>query len=266
MIIDFHTHAFPDKLAPAALTSLSSSSGLEPECGGTVASLKEYAVKDGVDVCVVLNVATNERQQQKVNEFAAEIDGTDGIISFGSVYPNSGEAIEWLDRIKAMGLKGIKLHPDYQSFFVDDEKMIPLYRHIVKLGLITVFHAGADIGIYEPVHCTPERLSKVLKYFEGAPVVAAHFGGYLHWYDVEKYLVGKDIYLDTSFAYARIPFPQAKRIVINHGPDKMLLGSDMPWNRAADEIKLIKFFGLDKENENKILGQNAARLLNLNCL
>lgn len=263
MTIDFHTHAFPDKLADAAISSLGACSGLEPYCDGTVSSLRRCAAEDGVDICVVLNIATNEKQQQKVNDFAASINNTEGIVSFGSVYPLAASAIYELDRIKDMGLKGIKLHPDYQLFFVDDEKMIPFYRHIAKLGLITVFHAGADIGIYDPVHCTPERLSKVIKYFEGAPVVAAHFGGYLFWNDVEKYLVGKEIYFDTSFSYARIPLPQAKRIIERHGTDKILLGSDMPWSRAADGIKLIRYMNLTECDTEKIIGKNAARLLGI---
>lgn len=263
MIVDFHTHAFPDKLADAAISSLGACSGITPYCDGTVNSLKRCATEDGVDICVVLNVATNEKQQKKVNDFALSINNMEGIISFGSVYPLSGDAICELDRIKDMGLKGIKLHPDYQLFFVDDEKMIPFYRHIAKLGLITVFHAGVDIGIYEPVHCTPERLSKALKYFEGAPVVAAHFGGYLLWNDVEKYLVGEDVYFDTSFSYARIPFPQAKRIVERHGSDKILLGSDMPWSRVADGIKLIKQMNLSASDTEMIMGKNAVRLLEI---
>lgn len=262
-IIDFHTHAFPDRIAAGALEALSKTSGsVVPQFDGTAGGLTAYAEENGIDHCVVLNIATNEKQQRNVNDFAISVN-KGRIISFGSVYPYSESAFEELDRIKAMGLKGIKLHPDYQEFFVDDERLFPLYSHIAKLGLITVFHAGHDIGIFEPVHCSPERLAAILPYFGGVPVVAAHFGGYLQWYAVEEYLIGRDVYLDTAYSYSKMPYLHAKRIVEKHGADKILLGSDLPWCNTVDEIKFVDALGLSDTNRAKVLYENAARLLKI---
>ena len=104
--------------------------------------------------------------------------------------------MEELERIKALGLKGVKLHPDYQRFNVDDEQMIPIYKKISALGLITVFHAGFDYGFPPPYGATPEKMERALKWFE-APVVAAHWGGLDCGEGVLKHLCGKDIYFDT---------------------------------------------------------------------
>ncbi len=133
MLIDFHTHAFPDAISKNALDKLSFvSGGLEPQSEGTVASLKKEMEKDGVDISVVLSIATNPKQQTNVNNFAKEINDGKSIFAFGSVHPDADNVFEELERIKEMGLKGVKLHPEYQKFYVDDEKMRPIYKKIYK--------------------------------------------------------------------------------------------------------------------------------------
>lgn len=261
MVIDFHTHAFPDKILEKAMGALIESSGnTVPFTDGSLDSLVSHAKSSGADYSVVQNIATNEKQQKSVNDFAIEINGKPGCIAFGSVHPFSKDALPELERIKKAGLKGIKLHPDYQGFFVNDTAVFPVYDKASELGLITVFHSGVDIGIFDPVHCTPEMLSEALPVFKGAPVVAAHFGGFEMWYDVEKYLVGKDIYFDTSYCYGRMPYLHARRIMESHGSDKILFGSDSPWSDVSNEINFVKAFA-QHDDARKILGLNAMRLL-----
>lgn len=261
MTIDFHTHAFPEKIAAEAIRTLSERSCLPPFSNGTAQELNDMTHDSGIDFSVVLNIATNEKQQQNVNNFAAALSVCGNLIPFGSVYPRSGNAFEELDRIKALGLKGIKLHPDYQDFFVDDKALYPLYERIAELGFITVFHAGYDIGVPEPIHCTPERLAAALPYFKGAPVVAAHFGGYMCWREVEEYLAGSECYFDTSFTAGRIPVPLAKRIIKKHGTERLLFGSDMPWSSADMEKKAIERLKLGDSDTEAVLGGNAKALL-----
>lgn len=263
MIIDFHTHAFPEKIVTRAMESLIHKGGaLVPFTDGTPAGLLQAMDRSGVDRAVVLNIATNVKQIQSVNDFVAGLD--DRLIGFGSVYPGDiPYALEELERIHQLGLKGIKLHPAYQQFFVDDPKMAPIYQKAAALGLITVFHAGEDIGYDLPVHCTPQRLARALEMAENWTVVAAHMGGYLLWHDVERYLLGKNLYIDTSLAHGRLPAPQAKRMIRAHGADRVLLGSDCPWGFAKYEIGYIKSLGLEQQEQEQILGGNAARLLGL---
>mgnify|MGYP001308319645 CR=1 FL=1 len=264
MIIDFHTHCFPEKIAAKALAGLASCSGsIIPYHEGSEQSLLKTIKTMGADMAVVLNIATNPRQQKSVNDYAIRLNSLEGLTAFGSVHPDSPDALEELERIKQAGIKGIKFHPDYQNFFVEDKRLFPLYKKAAELGLITVFHAGVDIGLPNPVHCTPIGLSEILPLFVGTPVVAAHFGGYMMRNETLRYLTGKDIYLDTSYSHSRFPAPWAKEIIEKHGAKKILLGSDMPWSRTDYEINFIKGLHLPDEDTNLILGGNAQRILKI---
>ena len=263
MLIDFHTHAFPERIAQRAVAGLAAGSGgLIPQTDGTLNSLKEEMNKDGVDISVVLSIATNPKQQTNVNNFAIEINRDERVIAFGSIHPDAPDALEELERIKEAGLKGVKLHPEYQCFFVDDEKMKPIYKKISELGLITMLHAGQDIGFGPPYHNLPHQLLGALKWLD-APVVAAHWGGYCCGPEVIEKLCGENLYFDLSFGYGCIPKPTAQAIIDRHGPDKLLFGSDMPWHRPEWELRLINSLDISPEDKEKILWKNAAKLLKL---
>ncbi|MBQ6708684.1 MAG: amidohydrolase [Clostridia bacterium] len=265
MIVDFHTHCFPDRIAERAVSQLAVASGnATPAFDGTAQGLLNLVHSKGVDIAVVLGIATNVKQQKNVNDFLIELNKRDDVVSFGSVHPDAEDAIDELYRIKEAGLKGIKLHPDYQSFFVDDDRMFRIYETVNKLGLLLTFHAGVDIGVPDPVHCTPQRLKNILPMFDNTNIIAAHFGGYLLWDEVEELLVGeKNLYIDTSFCHTRMPPLWAKRIIEKHGADKILLGSDLPWSAPDKEMEFIKSLGLSDDVLADIFGNNAARLLGL---
>ena len=263
MLIDFHTHAFPEKIASSAIAKLAhDSGGLVPQTDGTVASLKEEMRKDGVDISVVHSIATNPKQQTKVNNFAVDINQDPQIVAFGSVHPDAPDALEELERIHAAGLKGVKLHPEYQQFYANDEKMKPIYRKISQLGLITLFHAGQDYGFPPPYHGMPEHLLGALKWLD-TPVVAAHWGSYACWPQVLEILCGENIWFDLSFGYCSMPRAIAQQIVDTHTPDKLLFASDMPWHRPAWELRLINTLDLSETDREKIFSGNARKLLNL---
>ena len=147
------------------MSVLSKNSGnVEPLTDGTAAGLLAHMDSRGVEKAVVLGIATNPRQQKNVNDFAASIC-SDRLIAFGSVHPDAPDALEELHRIHALGLRGVKFHPEYQDFFVDEKRMLPIYELCDRLGLVVLFHAGVDIGYPNPVHCPPKRLAQVLSAF-----------------------------------------------------------------------------------------------------
>lgn len=264
MIIDFHTHCFPERIAEKSMKILTGRSGIiHPSHNGTPASLVETQRRAGVDYSIILNIATNPHQQRSVNDFAISLLGYEGVIPFGSVHPDSEDIFEELERLREAGIRGIKFHPDYQDFFCDEERMIPVYEKIAELGFITVFHCGLDMGLPYPVHCSAERLSTILPAFGGAPVVAAHFGGLSDCENTMKYLCGRDVYLDTAYCYGTLPPVAAREIIKLHGADRILMASDAPWNDPADSIALVKIIAPDEESEKMILGGNAEKLLGI---
>lgn len=263
MLIDFHTHAFPEKISAKAVGKLSyDAGGLQPQTEGTVCSLKKELKKDGVDMAVVLSIATNPAQQKKVNDFAIEINADPMLFAFGSVHPDAEDALEELERIHAAGLKGVKFHPEYQGFFADAEKMKAIYRKISQLGLITVFHAGQDIGFPPPYHAMPEHLLGALKWLD-SPVVAAHWGGMGCYEAVWEKLCGTPLFFDLSFGYSVIPKPLAQKIIDKHTPDRLLFGSDIPWHRPAWEKQLLDTLALSSGDKEKICCGNARALLGI---
>lgn len=263
MVIDFHTHCFPDHLAEKAVSRLSQvGGGLMPYTDGTLSGLRQRMAGDGIDAAVVLNIATKPQQQQNVNNFAASINNEKDIFAFGSVHPDAEDALEELERIKELGLKGVKFHPEYQQFAVDDLKMKPLYRKISELGLITVFHSGVDYGFPPPYGCMPEGLASVLDCFQ-TPVVAAHWGGLQYGEDVLRHLCGREVYIDTSFGYGRLSKYHAEQIIEKHGVDKLLFATDMPWHTASLELRLLGTLGLTDEQWEKISCGNAKKLLGI---
>ena len=263
MIIDFHTHCFPEKIAKKTIEKLSFvSGGLMPQTDGTENGLLNLMESDKIDKSVVLSIATNANQQTKVNDFAISLKG-DRIIPFGSVFPFSEDWESELYRLKENGIKGIKLHPDYQQFFVDDERLFPIYKTIERLGFILVFHAGEDYGFPPPYKATPERLRKVISLIE-TPVVCAHWGSLLMCDDVLKYLCDVDnCYFDTAFGYGTMPKARALEILEKKDINKILFGSDSPWNAPSWDINMLKTMGLSYEEEEKIFYKNAEKLLGL---
>lgn len=260
MYIDFHTHAFPGKIAEKAIEKLSYAGGaLTPRFNGTIEDLHGALEKtDGR--AVLLNIATKPAQQTSLNSWAASVGGG-RLKAFGSVHPLAKDALFELERIRELGLLGVKFHAEYQDFFVDDPQMKPIYQKIASLGLITVFHGGMDLAFAPPCHCTPHALRKALPWFNGAPVVAAHFGGYLLWEAVIEELCGLPLYIDTSYSHGHIVKPYAQRIIDKHGPDKILFGSDSPWNDPMDEQRFLRSLELSETDLNKIFFHNASKLL-----
>ena len=264
MLIDFHTHCFPDKIAEKAIAKLAyASGGLHPYTDGTLGGLRLSMAKGGVDLSVVLSIATNAHQQTSVNDFAATVNNGEDIVAFGSVYPDSADALDELERIKALGLKGVKLHPDYQGFVVDDPKMKPIYRKISALGLICVFHAGLDYGFAPPYGGMPEAMRTAVGWFD-SPVVAAHWGGINCGEEVLKHLCGiEHLYFDTSFGYSMMPRYYAERILEKQGADKLLFGTDTPWHSPELEWRLLDALGLSAAEREAIASGNAKKLLEI---
>ena len=263
MIIDFHAHVFPDELAPRALAVLTGSEVVyEPVSDGTASGLLSNMDAWSIDISVIQPVITKQSQMQKANEWAASIC-SDRLLSFGGIYPHTDDYKRDIDFVVSLGLKGLKFHAEYQNFFIDDERMLRIYDYALGKGLILLHHGGFDPAFPPPFKSSPERFARVAAAMRGGVIVVAHLGGHDEWDDVEKYLAGSGIYLDTSMGFEYFPHDRFLSIVEKHGADKILFGSDAPWSNAGTEIGHLRSQPLSKEAVCGILGGNAARILGL---
>ena len=225
MVIDFHVHAFSDKIVERAMGRLEKTlldateylpktANILPCTDGTLKDLIKKMDKFSIDKGVLLPIATKPSQQRVVNNWAKESE-SDRIIPFGSVHPDADDALDELERIKELGLYGVKLHPDYQNFFVDEERLFPIYEKCIELGLPIIFHAGFDPISPKKVHAMPDAFSKVLDALPNITMVLAHFGGMLEWDMVEEYLIGRgeNLYFDLSTVTGYLGDEQAERMI-----------------------------------------------------
>jgi predicted TIM-barrel fold metal-dependent hydrolase len=288
MIVDFHTHVFPDKIAASAIATLEGRAHIKAYTAGTETALyasmsdenkseQHGASNDSksaaqhkpcVDISIVLPVVTNPLKTTHFNDFAEQMNAryaekTPRIISFAGVHPDTPDMPAVIKDIAARGFKGIKLHPDYQNVCFDDIRYERIVAEAEKYNLITVVHAGIDIGLPEPVHCTPKMARRVIDDVHPKQLVLAHMGGWKLWDDVEELLVGQQVYFDTAFTDTYISQEQFVRMVKNHGVEKILFGTDSPWSGQKETIAMIQKLPLTADEKEKILGGNAVRLLKL---
>ena len=274
-IIDFHTHAFPDSLAPRAIAQLTinaAASGYTPLTDGTVNGLIDSMDNAGIARSVVCNIATNARQMTKVNDFAISCTQNPRLIPLGSIHPDATEAEmdTELDRLAAAGIAGIKIHPDYVHTEIDTEAFEPILARCEARGMLVVTHAGFDPVEPAHFHCTPDMILRILDRHPTLKLVAAHTGGFDCEREVLEKLCGTSVYLDTSLAAVRrarsaIQGQACGDILRAHDPSRILFATDTPWSDPAAEIAFVRSAGLPEEITEMVLHQNAETLL-ASCL
>ena len=282
MIIDIHTHTFPDKIAAATLDKLKHLSHTIPFTDGTAAGLAASMARAGVDRSVVMPVATSPRQVPHVNDASArmnELGAQTGVLSFGCMHPDFDGWKEELARVRDLGLKGIKLHPQYQDTDFDDPRYLRILDRCGELGLVVLTHAGLDIGMPGKDNCAPEMVARALAQVGPVKLVLAHMGGWRQWDRVEALLPGTGVYLDTSFSLGEItPLDDGHyrpedlplldeaaflRMVRRFGPDRILFGTDSPWDDQGTALARLRALPLEKSELDAILGGSARKLLEL---
>ena len=258
-IIDMHTHAWPDAVAPAAIAALERLGTLTSYYDGTIAGLLGSMEASGIDVSVVQPVATKHSQVRSINDWAASV--SDGrIVAFGAMHPELEDPAAEIARMASLGLTGIKLHPEHQAFAPDEPRMAPIYEAAIAHDMTVFFHAGAD-ELHETVRGTPDSFATVIQAFPAMRLVLAHLGGFRVWNDVAEKLVGKHVYLDTAYTLGHLPDADFVEIVHAHGPERVLFGSDGPWTDPIAEMAWLRRLPLREGVVDAILGGNAERLL-----
>ncbi len=266
MIIDFHTHIFPEKLAVKTITKLEAAANVKACADGREQTLIRSMEASGVDISIVLPVVTAPEQFSTINRFAVSLNEKYSgknvrLLSFGGIHPDTADYKSKLRQLKEMGLQGIKLHPDYQGTYFDDLKYMRILEEASVLGLVTVVHAGIDIGFPDHVHCSVNRILKVLDEVAPQKLVLAHLGGFRVWEDVEQRIAGRDVYLDTAYTEGMIADELFLKILKKHGADRILFATDSPWSGQAESLAQIRRLVVNEQEREMILGSNAQRLI-----
>jgi predicted TIM-barrel fold metal-dependent hydrolase len=256
-IFDIHTHAYPEKVAGKAVQFLNKYYKLTCQGTGTLDDLKASAKDGGVEYLLVHAVATKPSQVEDVNTWIGS-HISPKVFGFGTIHPRYRNIKGELERIRQLGLKGIKLHPDFQAFYANDPSMDIIYQNIRGVMPVLI-HAGDENNDYS----SPRRIADVVDRYPGLTVIAAHLGGYSQWDESEKYLIGKDLYIDTSSSLMTLPPERAADIIRRHGVEKVLFGTDYPLTRHREELERFYALGLEDWENQLILFDNAKRLLKL---
>ena len=269
MVVDFHTHVFPDKIAQKTIDILASKASNKPYTDGTVLGLVKAMEKANVDICVTLPVLTKPLQFDSVANFAIQVNeqfknAEKRLISFGGIHPACDNIKEKMTFLKDNGILGVKIHPDYQGTFINDDGYVEILKVAKDNDMIVVTHSGIDDGYAgEPVRCPPEMVLEVIKKVKHSKFVLGHYGAHSQWESVLSILAGNDVYFDTAYTLHEIDKELFAKILDKHGADKILFATDCPWRDIETDLSILKSYRLSKDIQNKILYKNALKLLNI---
>lgn len=279
MVIDFHTHTFPDRIAASAVSKLQSASHTAAFSDGTDAGLLASMQRSGVDASVVLPVATNPLKLSSMNDAILRMPADERLIRFGAMHPEAPDWLEQMNRLADAGVKGVKLHPVYQGVNIDDARNVRILQRAGELGLMVVMHAGDDIGFPGVVRCSPAMTANALRQAGPVTLVMAHMGGWRNWEDAARLAEYPTAYIDTAFSIgaftplgdghyapgeeALLSEADAVSLIRIFGAQRVLFATDSPWTDQADEVTRVKALSLTDSEKEAILGLNAKKLLKM---
>lgn len=252
-IIDAHAHIFPEKIAQKAVKSIGNFYGLDMDGNGTSEMLLESGSAINVERYLVCSTATRAEQVLPINDFIYDEceKHKDKFVGFATLHPNMENIEAEVERILMRGFKGVKLHPDFQEFNIDDEKALEIYR-LCEGKLFILFHTGD--ARYE--FSRPKRLANVCHKFPDLKCIAAHFGGYQSWDEAYEVYDSKNIYMDTSSSLFELDKERALQFVDKFGVSQFFFGTDFPMWSHKDELDRLLNLGLTESSLKAILYDN----------
>lgn len=255
--IDVHAHVFPDNVVEKVICALETFYGYKWLGRGTPADLLDSMAEAGITRSVIFSAATKPEQVCHINDYIASLQraNPDRFIGFGTLHPDFPEPEAELERIRSLGLQGLKFHPDFQKLCIDQPEMMRIYRAAGE-DFPILFHVGDRRFTYS----SPKRMAHVLDEFPRLTVIAAHMGGYSEPENAWKYLIGRNVLLDVSSTIGKVGTDEIKRMIEAHGVDRILFASDYPAVRQKRAIEDVLSLGLTPEENEKIFFRNAERL------
>ena len=257
MIIDAHCHIYPDAIASRAVEGIGSFYDMPLLYNGTESELRRAHDEAGVSHAVIFSVATKPSQAAGINRFISEsVKASEGrYVGLGTVHPDSDTLKEDIENIISLGLRGVKLHPDFQRFKIDDYRCLKIYE-MCEGRLPVLLHCGDHRFDFS----NPNRLRPILEIFTGLEVIGAHFGGWSVWQEAEDMLSEfKNFSVDTSSSLYALSPDKAREIVRRFGADRVMFATDYPMWSIKDELARIDAMGLTEAEREAVLYKTAAR-------
>lgn len=258
-IIDFHTHAFPDHLAASAIPHLEAEGNIKAFCNGTTSDLLRSMDRAGIDKSVICSIATRPHQFNSILDWSENIR-SERLIPLPSVHPDAENLEEQIRIIAREGFIGIKLHPYYQNFRIDEDRLSVLYQLLIRYNLLVVMHTGFDIAFPRTDLCSPIRILNIVEKFPELKLITTHLGSWDDWDRVQELLIGKPIYMEISYALDFLDPQVAREMIINHPAQYILFGSDSPWSDQKNTLDLLEILDLEPILFDRITGGNAEQL------
>jgi uncharacterized protein len=262
MIIDFHTHIFPDKIAKHAVEHLEkqSKSFAKAVFNGTLNGLLNQMKTLAIDKSVICSIATKPEQVSKANDWSISIK-SEKILPLGTLHPNYKNNKDELKKLIDAGIKGIKIHPQYQDWDITSSSFFQIMELLCKDNFFALFHSGHDSAYPGDERACPIKLAGIKKRIPELKTVFAHFGGWTSWERVNEHLTNfKNTWFDTSYTFDYININLFKKIAKKIGKENILFATDTPWLHPAKEIKYIKKY-FNEEDLESIFSKNAISLL-----
>lgn len=258
-IMDAHAHIFPEKISEKASVNIGNFYDIKMANIGSSEMLLNSGKQIDVRKYLVCSVATVPAQTKSINDFLkSECEKHSEFMGFGALHPDFEDIEGETERIISLGFKGIKLHPDFQKFDIDDRKAYKIYE-CAEGRLPILFHMGDNRYTYSQ----PKRLAKIMEDFPKLKVLAAHFGGYRAWEEAYNVLKGDNFMVDTSSSLPMISVEYARELVGHYGAERCFFGSDFPMWNHTDELERFFAMELSYEDNKKILADNFKRFFNL---
>ena len=257
---DAHAHIYPGKIAEKATASVGDFYHIPMHNVGLPHVLAQRGGEAGIDRFLVCSVATKVEQVRSINQFIQEkCEKYPQFIGLGAWHQDITDISGEMDDIQARGLRGIKLHPDFQEFMIDDPKMLDVYKEAHRRGLPILFHTGDSRTEFS----SPHRLMNVIDKLPDFTCIAAHLGGYSEWEEARRELSGTNVYIDTSSSLFKISPEEAKENIAHFGVDHTMFGTDFPMWDPKEELERFFALGFSQEENQAMLYDNFARLFQL---
>ncbi len=264
-VVDAHVHLYPDAIAAKVVPALAGRFGNAPSFNGTVAGCTAKDAADGIAASVNLPVATKPESVGHTNDFWADYAPrrNSSVVSLAAFHPLVADKGAEVERIAAAGFTGIKLHPEYQDFRFNDKAMDDAWAAMSDLGIVAYLHAGGERVFSPPYHSTPSEIARLAKRFPRLEIAAAHLGGFGMWDEAEEVLAGSRVFLDLSHTFFWMPHERILRMIRAHGADRILFGTDAPWQDPGKVLDALLALPLSGAELKAICHDNAARLFRL---